>query len=34
MITGQFNQHPRSAIKYNATEPKEDIVKFFDTLSD
>ena len=34
MITGQFNQHPRSAIKYNATEPKEDIVKFFDMLSD
>jgi len=34
MITGQFNQHPRSAIKFNVAEPKEDIVKFFDTLSD
>jgi len=34
MITGQFNQHPRSAIKYNATEPREDIVRFFDMLSD
>ena len=34
MITGQFNQHPRSAIKYNASEPREDIVKFFDTLSE
>jgi 4-hydroxy 2-oxovalerate aldolase len=34
MISGQFNQHPRAAIKYNATEPREDIVKFFDTLSE
>jgi 4-hydroxy 2-oxovalerate aldolase len=34
MITGQLNQHPRSAIKYNATEPKEDIVEFFNTVSD
>jgi 4-hydroxy 2-oxovalerate aldolase len=34
MITGQFNQHPRSAIKYYAAEKRDDIVKFFDTLSD
>jgi 4-hydroxy 2-oxovalerate aldolase len=34
MITGQFNQHPRAAIKYNATEPREDIVRFFDTLNE
>jgi 4-hydroxy 2-oxovalerate aldolase len=34
MISGQFNQHPRVAIKYNASEPREDIVKFFDTLSE
>lgn len=34
MITGQLNQHPRSAIKYNATEPKDDIVDFFNTVSD
>ncbi len=34
MITGQFNQHPRSAIKFNAAEPPGDIVRFFDTLSD
>lgn len=34
MITGLFNQHPRAAIKYYASENREDIVKFFDTLSD
>jgi 4-hydroxy 2-oxovalerate aldolase len=34
MICGQFNQHPRSAIKYNETEPRQDIVGFFDTLSE
>lgn len=34
MITGQLNQHPREAIKYNATEPREDIVKFFDRVSE
>jgi 4-hydroxy 2-oxovalerate aldolase len=34
MIVGQFNQHPRAAIKYNAAETREDIVKFFDTVSE
>jgi 4-hydroxy 2-oxovalerate aldolase len=34
MICGQFNQHPRSAIRYNASEPREDIVRFFDQLSE
>ncbi len=34
MIAGQFNQHPRVAIKYNAAEAREDIVKFFDTVSE
>jgi len=34
MISGQFNQHPRAAIKYNAAEDREDIVKFFDTVSE
>ncbi|MCP5518036.1 MAG: nucleoid-structuring protein H-NS [Verrucomicrobiales bacterium] len=34
MITGQLNQHPRAAIKYNATEPREDIVKFYDSVNE
>lgn len=34
MITGQLNQHPRAAIKYNATDPREDIVKFYDQVSE
>lgn len=34
MICGQFNQHPRAAIKFNEAEPREDIVKFFDMLSE
>jgi 4-hydroxy 2-oxovalerate aldolase len=34
MIVGQFNQHPRAAIKYNDAEKREDIVKFFDTVSE
>jgi hypothetical protein len=34
MITGMLNQHPREAIKYNATEDRGDLVKFFDLLSE
>jgi 4-hydroxy 2-oxovalerate aldolase len=34
MITGQLNQHPRAAIKYNATEPREEIVSFFNRVSE
>lgn len=34
MITGQLNQHPRAAIKYYDTEPREDIVKFLDRVSE
>jgi 4-hydroxy 2-oxovalerate aldolase len=34
MISGQFNQHPRVAIRYNESQPREDIVKFFETLSE
>jgi 4-hydroxy 2-oxovalerate aldolase len=32
MITGLLNQHPRAAMKFNATESKGDIVKFFDSM--
>ncbi|MBM3133223.1 MAG: nucleoid-structuring protein H-NS [Chloroflexi bacterium] len=34
MITGLLNQHPRSAIRFNASEDKGDIVKFFDLMSE
>jgi len=34
MLTGLLNQHPRAAIKFKATEPKGDLVKFFDTVSE
>ena len=34
MITGLLNQHPRAAIKFNASEDKGDIVKFFDSISE
>lgn len=34
MLTGLLNQHPRSAIKYNAAEEKEDIVKFYDMVTE
>ena len=34
MITGQLNQHPRDAIKFNATDDRGDIVKFFDSMSE
>lgn len=32
MITGLLNQHPRAAIKFNATESRGDLVKFFDQM--
>jgi len=34
MITGLFNQHPRAAIKFNATDSRGDIVKFYDQMVD
>ncbi len=34
MITGLLNQHPRDAIKFNASEDQGDIVKFFDLMSE
>ena len=33
MITGLLNQHPRDAIKFNASADKGNIVKFFDSIS-
>ena len=30
MITGQLNQHPRSAIAFNSSPDRGDLVKFFD----
>ena len=32
MITGQLNQHPRDAIKFNESEKRGSIVKFFDEM--
>ena len=32
MITGLLNQHPRSAMKFNSSEDRGDIVKFFDSI--
>ncbi len=34
MITGLLNQHPRAAMKFNASEDRGDIVKFFDLISE
>jgi len=34
MITGLLNQHPRAAMKFNASEDKGNIVKFFDSMSE
>ncbi len=34
MITGLLNQHPRSAIKFNATKDRGDLVKFFDMITE
>ena len=32
MITGLLNQHPRSAIQFNNTESRGDVVKFYDSM--
>jgi 4-hydroxy 2-oxovalerate aldolase len=32
MITGILNQHPRPAMRFNASEDRADIVKFFDMM--
>ncbi|MBN1779973.1 aldolase catalytic domain-containing protein [bacterium] len=34
MITGMMNQHPRSAIKFNSSEDRNNIVKFFDQIEE
>ena len=34
MLTGFLNQHPRSAIKFNSSPDRGDIVKFYDTLEE
>ncbi len=34
MITGILNQHPRDAIKFNASEDRGDIVKFYDLMTE
>jgi len=34
MITGILNQHPRAAIKFNASEDRGNIVKFFDLITE
>jgi 4-hydroxy 2-oxovalerate aldolase len=34
MITGLLNMHPRTAIQFNSTEHRGDIVKFFDQMID
>ncbi len=34
MLTGLLNQHPRAAMKFNASEDRDDIVKFFDLITE
>jgi 4-hydroxy 2-oxovalerate aldolase len=34
MITGLLNQHPRSAMRFNETEDRGDVVKFLDMMID
>jgi 4-hydroxy 2-oxovalerate aldolase len=34
MLTGILNQHPRTAMKFNASEDKGDLVKFFDLITE
>jgi len=34
MITGLLNQHPRAAMKFNASEDRGNLVKFFDTMTE
>ncbi|MBN2712187.1 MAG: aldolase catalytic domain-containing protein [Planctomycetes bacterium] len=34
MLTGQMNQHPRAAIKFNESDDRGDYLKFFDMIND
>lgn len=34
MLTGLLNQHPRAAMKFNASDDRGDIVRFFDSISE
>lgn len=34
MITGLLNQHPRAAMKFNASKDRGDLVKFFDSMTE
>ena len=34
MITGLLNEHPRSAMEFNTSEDRGDIVKFFDSMTE
>ncbi len=34
MLTGLLNQHPRTAMQFNASQDRGDIVKFFDLISE
>jgi len=34
MITGLLNEHPRSAMQFNASEDRGDIVKFYDSMTE
>jgi len=34
MITGLLNEHPRSAMQFNSSEDRGDIVKFFDSMTE
>jgi len=34
MLTGILNQHPRTAISYNISADRDDIVKFFDSITE
>lgn len=34
MVTGQLNRHPRDAMSFNASDGRENIVKFYDSIID
>ena len=34
MVTGVLNQHPRAGMKFNISEDKGDMVKFYDMITD
>jgi 4-hydroxy 2-oxovalerate aldolase len=34
MITGLLNEHPRSAMQFNTSEDRGDIVKFYDLMTE